>query len=535
MKRNYKNTIFYLSLLFGVGSISITSCTKDFENMNAPWKDAQTADINSLYNGIVSSLELGAQEQATANTWIYPITQLGTTVGSSGYNMQNASNELWEEYYRDLISIRQIEKMINDSPEKAKYQNILAMTTILKAYKTLKMTDVFGDMPYSEAGKADQGPTNYKPKFDTQKEIYETMLTDLKNASASLNSDADQISLGASESLLNGDIPKWKKFANSLRLRYALRMNDANSSVAATHIQEALSLPLLENTENIGLTPAVQNFTGEWREWSFHAGIYLRMGSTAWTMLSNDNATNGSGIFDPRTKIFFETNANNQWVAKTQNAAITDAGEPYNRRRDDDWNAKGTGNLLSNFNYYFGRDKNIPELIITAAEVYFLKAEAATKGVGRAASMADAKTEYENGVKSSINFWVSMAMQSSVWQVNKPTAMPISTELNTVLANPKVAFSTSLTPANALKLIYAQRWLDNFRQPYEAWALARQTDATPKATVDNNLYENDFGKYKRLNYSEKEYQFNGENTRQATNNQTNSEEWRKVKVWWDVN
>lgn len=531
MKRNFKNSLLYIALVTGIGSGSITSCTKDFDEMNAPWKDAQTADINSLYNGIVSSLELGAQEQATANTWIYPITQLGTTVGSSGYGMQNASNELWEEYYRDLIGIRQIEKLINDSPDKAKYQNVLAMTTILKAYKTLKITDIFGDMPYSEAGKADQGPNNYKAKFDTQKEIYEGMLADLKNASASLSANGDQISLGSSESFLNGDVAKWKKFANSLRLRYAMRMNDANSSAAVPHVQEVLSLPLLENTENIGLTPAIQNFTGEWREWSFHAGIYLRMGSTAWSMMSNNDAADGSGIFDPRAKIFFETNINNQWVPKIQNTATADAGEPYNRRRDEDWNAKGTGNLLSNFNYYFGRDKNIPELIITAAEVYFLKAEAATKGIGRAVNLVDAKTEYENGVKSSINFWTSMAMQSAVWKVNKPTAMPTATELNIILSNAKVAFNN----ANALKLIYAQRWLDNFRQPYEAWALLRQTDATPKATADDNLYENDFGKYKRLNYAEKEYQFNGENTRKATNNQTNSEEWRKVKVWWDVN
>lgn len=533
MKRNYLNTILALSIC--VGTVSMSSCTKDFEEMNTPWKDAQTADINSLYNGIVASLELGAQEQATANTWIYPITQLGTTVGNSNYSMQNASNELWEEYYRDLIGIRQIEKLISESPDKAKYQNIQAMTTILKAYKTFKITDIFGDIPYSEAGKGDMGPTNYVPKYDSQKELYESLLNDLKNAVASLSTSADQISLGGSESLFNNDITKWKKFGNSLRLRYALRMNDVNSSAAVPHIQEALTLPLLENTENVGLTPAVQNFTGEWREWSFHSGIYLRMGSTAWNMLSNSNATNGSGIFDPRAKIFFETNVNNQWVAKEQNVATTEAGEPYNRRRDDDWSNKGAGNLLSNFNYYFGRDKNIPELIITAAEVYFLKAEAAVKGLGRPVSLADAKTQYENGVKSSVNFWVSMAMQSAVWKENKPTAMPTTSELNTILANPKVAFSTSLSAQDALKLIYAQRWLDNFRQPYDAWALSRQTDATPKSTVSNNLYENEFGKIKRLNYAEKEYQFNRQNTLLATNNQTNSEEWQKVKVWWDIN
>ncbi|QIH32091.1 SusD/RagB family nutrient-binding outer membrane lipoprotein [Sphingobacterium sp. DR205] len=532
MKRKHLKTLLYSSLF--LGTAIVTSCTKDFDEMNAPWKDAQTADIKSLFNGVVASIELGAQEQATANTWIYPIAQLGTTVGNSGYSMQNASNELWENYYRALISIRLTEKMINESPDKAKYQNIQAMLTILKAYKTFKMTDVFGDIPYFEAGMADQGPTNYRPAFDNQKSIYESLLNDLKTAVANLSSSADQINIGTSESMLNSDIALWKKFGNSLRLRYALRMSDANGTVAATHVQEALTLPLLENIENIGLTPAVQNFTGEWREWSFHAGIYLRMGSTAWEMLSNNNNKDGSGIFDPRAKIFFETNAKNEWAPKPQNVAMSDGGEPYNRRRDDDWSNKGAGNLISNFNYYFGRDKNIPELIITAAEVYFLKAEAAAKGIGAAASLTTAKTEYENGVRSSINFWTTMAMKSVVWKENKPTSLPTSTQLNIILANPKVAFSTTLSTTNALKLIYTQRWLDNFRQPYEAWALTRQTDATPKSSVNNDLYEKEFGVIKRLNYADKEYQYNRDNTLEATKKEVNSTEWQKVKVWWDV-
>jgi len=128
MKRKYLKTLLYSSLF--LGTALATSCTKDFDEMNAPWKDAQTADIKSLFNGVVASIELSAQEQATANTWIYPIAQLGTTVGNSGYSMQNASNELWENYYRALISIRLTEKMINESPDKAKYQNVQAMLTI---------------------------------------------------------------------------------------------------------------------------------------------------------------------------------------------------------------------------------------------------------------------------------------------------------------------------------------------------------------------------------------------------------------------
>ncbi|GGC16047.1 hypothetical protein GCM10011386_04800 [Parapedobacter defluvii] len=511
-----------------------TSCTKDFEEINTPWKEDQAANINNLFNGVVASLELTWNEQSVANSWIYPITQLGTVIGSSGYRMEAASNDIWKNYYRTLINIRNIERQINESPDAPKLRQIQNMLTILKAYKTFKMTDIFGDIPYTEAGRADEGNAFYTVKFDTQKDIYETLLSELKEAVSTLSTSTDQISLGASETLFNNDIAKWQKFGNSLRLRYAMRMYEVNPDVATQHIQEALALPLFENTEHTGVSPAAQNFTGEGREWSFNSGIYLRMGSTAWNMMSDNNNADGSGIFDQRAKIFFETNANNQWVAKEQNVAGSDGGEPYNIRRDDDWANKGSGNLFSNVNYYFGRDKNIPELIITAAEVYFLKAEAAVRGIGRPVSMVDAKSNYEAGIKSSVDFWTAMAMASEVWTVNKPSALPTSAQLAWISSKPTVAFVTDLSEDEALKLIYAQAWLDNFRQPYEAWALQRRTDKTPKSTNSDNLWQTTYGRYLRLNYADAEYQYNVTNVNAVTGGKS-AQDWMATRVWWDVN
>lgn len=533
MKKVITKYTTYLLLGCIISAIS-SSCTKDFEEINKPWKEDQAANINNMFNGVVASLELTWNEQSVANSWIYPITQLATVVGSSGYRMEAASNDLWNNYYRTLISIRKIEKDIDASPDVAKLQHIKSMLTILKAYKTLKMTDIFGDIPFSEAGRADEGSSYYAVKFDTQEEIYTTLLTALKESVATLSTGSDQISLNSSETLFNNDITMWRKFGNSLRLRYAMRISEVNPSLASEHIQEALTLPLLENTEHVGVSPAAQGFTGEGREWSFNSGLYLRMGSTAWQLMSNNNDTDGNGIFDQRARIFFETNVNNQWIPKEQNLSASDGGEPYNVRRDDNWNNKGAGNLLSNFNYYFGRDKNIPELIITAAEVYFLKAEAAVRGIGGAANMANAKIHYEEGVRSSVNFWTNMAMNSSVWVVNKPSALPTPEQLTWITTNPKVAFSTTLSQPDALSLIYAQAWLDLFRQPYEAWALQRRTDQTPMSETSHNLWQNEYGDYLRLNYADAEYQYNRDNVSAITGDKS-AQDWMATRVWWDVN
>lgn len=527
-------TTYIPCFLLGCATLTATvSCTTDFEEINKPWKEDQAATINNLFNGVIASLELTWNEQSIGNSFIYPITQLATTIGSTGYREEAASNDIWKNYYRALISIRNIERLIDESPDAAQLQQVKSMLTIVKAYKTFKVTDIFGDIPYTDAGRAAEGSNYYAVKFDAQQDIYESLLNELKDAVATLSSaSTGQISLGASETLFNNDVAMWRKFGNSLRLRYAMRMYEVNPTVATPHVQEALTLPLLENIEYVGVSPAAQGFTGEGREWSFNSGIYLRMGSTAWNLMSDNNNTDGSGIFDQRARIFFETNANNQWVAKEQNVSGSDGGEPYNVRRDDNWNNKGAGNLISNVNYYFGRDKNIPELMITAAEVYFLKAEAAVRGIGRAASMADAKTNYEAGVMSSVNFWSTMAMNSAVWTVNKPSALPTTAQLAWITGNSKVAFSTALSADDALSRIYAQAWLDNFRQPYEAWALQRRTGKTPKSTVSDNLWQAQFGRYLRLNYAGAEYQYNSKNTTDVTGN-LSAQDWMAKRVWWD--
>src|ERR1700742_5120669 len=100
---------------------------------------------------------------------------------------------------------------------------------------------------------------------------------------------------------------------------------------------------------------------------------------------------------------------------------------------------------------------------MSAAETDFLVAEAYAKGAGVAQNYATAQTAYQGGVTASLTFWKNMAFNSSVWAVNKPTSgTPTQAEIDAVMNNAKVTF----TNTNALSLIYAQEWIDLFRQPW---------------------------------------------------------------------
>jgi hypothetical protein len=301
------------------------------------------------------------------------------------------------------------------------------------------------------------------------------------------------VSLGASETIFQNDISKWIKFANSIRLRYALVLHNKDIESANPIIAEALTKPLLESGDNYGLYPSsIPNLVLDRGGW-YRGNSYVRMGSTMFSAMSSTTADNGSGIYDLRCKIFFEPNGSGKWVPYPQaplSTTPTEEGnsgvnDPYNEQRLTTYNSGGAYKY-SPLNFYYTADRNIPQLFITAAEISFLKAEIYNRGIGGVtANAATAKTHYEQGITESVKFWYKTANTSSVWMVNKPAAAPTALELSTMMANTEVAYDA--TPANGLKQIYKQLWISLFHQPFEGWTLARRTNyATPSVTLSSS-------------------------------------------------
>ncbi len=524
---------FYIGVLMSASLLG-TSCRKNFETVNDKPNGATISTLYTEFNYVVSSLPITDGEYSVMNAWLYPINQQGVVVGNA-YPFNNARTSVWENYYLTLATYRKMQSEIAASADSAQYNNVSAMLRTIMAYKAFKVTNYYGDIPYSKAGYGPLlGGGYFKVAYDKQEDVYKGILADLDWAVDHLKVDASQFSLGSYETFLKGDINKWIEFANSLRLYVAVTMYDKNSTLAGQEIPKSLAQPLLSDANNIGLWPA--NITGlqfDWRRWSFSANCYLRMGSTMWNLMSNNDATDGSGIFDPRCKLFFETNVSNQWKAYPQNSDVGDGGAPYNYdNRPKDWSNKGTGNNFSNFNFYFEDDiASIPELMLTAAQVHFIKAEVYNRGLGVAANPAFAKTEYENGIKASVSMWKSIAVKSAaakVWVVNTPSEETITTaEATTLLTNPKIAYNSS-NSSIALAQIYAQLWIDQYRQPYDAWTLLRRTGGkTPMASVNASAYTTTYGNFNKFMYPESEQSFNYDNWKVQTGGSDNNAK----KIW----
>jgi len=519
----------------------LASCTKNFQKENAPYSGPASATLPQLYSGIGANIDRAANiGNWSAARWLYPITQLGAVYAVSDYSFVEGTN--WSEFYSNLPAMNQMLTKMQSSPDSATYVNAEAMVKVLRAYQAIELSNLYGDMPYSKAGKAFSGSTaDLVVPYDKQQQVYLSCLSDLTWAVNHFNTNGNQFSFSSNEFLLANDIGQWGKFANSLRLRYALTMYDKDSADAGPIIADALTKPLLTDAvaDVVGLNqtniPGISfDIDGAGRGFFFHQESRARMGSTLWNLFSNNNNTDGSGIFDLRCNIFFEVNGNGQWVPYPQNpiTPISDSGEPYNIDRDNDWTAHKVSNLYSDYNYYLGRDGIIsgstgacPEIFISAAEVHFLVAEAYAKGAGVAQNVASAQDEYTKGVKASLTFWKNMAFNSSIWVVNKPASgTPTQAEIDAVLTNPKVAFNAN----NALNLIYAQEWVDLFRQPWVAWTLMRRTGgATPADTNNPAGYTQNYGSLQRYQYPSDESQFNNTNWKAATG----GNDLTSTKIW----
>ncbi len=489
MKRNQK--IIYSLLVIGMIANG-TSCKKGFEEINTPYKESSVATVSipGLFNGIAKGLT--DEDNTLYVSLFYPITnQQGVQNIQAPY--LNYTSSLWRNYYPALFNYKALLKKISEQANPQVFNNVKYMANIMMASKTLHMLDYYGDIPYSAAASASSGTEFYRPKYDKQIDVYRSVLADLKAAADGISNATDQTNISSSDSFLKNDLDAYRKFANALRLRYAVRLYGKEQTLASEILADVVggNKPLPNNQSaasldrnNFGfwpslVTPAVVT-ERQWYTFRETSVSNMRMSSNVWAQMSSNNNTDGSGIFDPRVYVYFQTNDANQWAAQPQDRSIADGGTPY--PNDDTKMRKPFGsnpnNKFSAFNYFIAYDEvYFPYLIITESDVHFLKAEVHQRGMGVAKNTALAKTEYEAGITSSVNFWYAYTQNAARW-LTKPTA-PTALQMTAFLTNPAVLYNGA-NDADALKKIATQAWLATMFEPAEAWAIVRRTGLTPK-------------------------------------------------------
>ncbi|MDP2724014.1 MAG: SusD/RagB family nutrient-binding outer membrane lipoprotein [Bacteroidales bacterium] len=538
-----KSSLPYITFAL-ILSLFFNSCTKDFKEINTDPYVFTTASDGSLFNGVIESLVPSGNEQMYINNEIlYKQTQLAALTKEAWGNFTIGTESMWSNYYHTLPAIRELEKRFKLLPDSAEANNMRAMLKIALAYKTFKMTDIFGDMPFLDAGYGYQDLEYLRPKFDSQESIYTFLLGELKwcdeNIDVTAISEEPFPTFSGFDPLFRGDMLKWQKFANSLRLRYALRMSEKKPDLAGEIIKGIVEneRPIFlgyDFTTYLGesacLWPAQIGFKNVGLSWSFLEHENLRMGSNIWHQLSYNDSIDGSGIFDPRAYIFFETNNVSKWVSYPQIPEAStppSGGIPYGTQRDvtGSFGIKGETCIYSPFNYFFAWDENfMPIPLITGAEINFILAEAYFRGIGLPQDPNQGENEYMNGLNASVTWWMEVASKSKLPSsgMSFPDQIQIPPGLGQSTVQSAFGFWNVTTDEEKLAFIYTQRWLDAFRQPMEAYALSRRTGMTPR--------EGDPIHHYRLPYPPSEVEYNTANWAEAVANQGGDSP--ETKLWW---
>ena len=226
MKRN-KITLLLAAFLLVCG------CS-DFEEINVNPNNPPTVPANLLLPTVISTAvsSMTGSGNGAAGQFIQHINYIGGSNESFGrFNITGASFR--EEWNAPMRSVKDINQIL-DIAEKNNQPQYKALGLICKVYVLSLMTDAYGDIPYNEAGKGDVSGLEF-PHYQEQKEVYRLMLADLETANQLLKSLKADATI-SDDILFNGDAVKWRKYANSLKVRILMRQSakkDVSADIAA--------------------------------------------------------------------------------------------------------------------------------------------------------------------------------------------------------------------------------------------------------------------------------------------------------------
>lgn len=254
MKRFLNKFTFLL-----VGFVLIAQgCTKDFTDINTDPTSAgaDNFDPNSLLTS--AQLRYTGSTDFAYETWrtnlIYFSVMMQHLANVNGYWVGDKSrnNAGYEASYFERAYDEQVKYVIDlvrFTEDKPEYKNLHNAAHIMRALIFHRLTDIYGDVPYSEAGLGFY-ELIYTPKYDTQESIYDDMLSELEAAANGFDPNADQLT---GDLIFNGDFAKWKKFANSLMLRLAMRLTKADEAKAKAWAEKAAAGGVMTSNDDNAL------------------------------------------------------------------------------------------------------------------------------------------------------------------------------------------------------------------------------------------------------------------------------------------
>ena len=523
-----KQIIFLLIAVTILGS-----CTKDFVETNQDpnqISDAlQTQDNNLVggpFGGMIYNLNGGQiEEDLCQDSWMGFMNTGTDFVGNSNNTTYYITwNSYWNRVYTSVMApSKQIIQLAQD-------YNLPMFITWAKLVRILsvsKLTAIYGPVIYSNYG------TSGQVLYDKESDLYDLFFKQLDSIQSDFAANKDYVGFKKFDACYNGSIPEWMKLVNSLRLRLAMRLVKVAPDVAKTQGEKALNDPaglMTTNKDNfinslLGNILPMAQICFQWDD--------TRMGGVFETFLG--------GLKDPRVSSFFSPVSDMTLVSDHPDF-------PYKGIRNGAYiKTKADHIPFSKINPNFNDPPNggttTTRRDFTAAEVAFLKAEAALRGWNGA---GDAKENYENGVKLSFADWGAGGVDA---YLADSTSKPYSNYVDPVDSRNDFTSRSTITVAwkeadtKELKLekIMTQKWINNFTNTLESWVDFRRTGYPKIPHVAHNTSSDDWGKIaedqwiKRMPFPNAERISNADGVADAVSKMgPGAKDDIATRLWWDT-
>lgn len=419
-------------------ALIIVSCSENLTDLNKNPKSAQVVEGQTLFTSALKNMN-NTMNSTNVNLNVFKLyaqywTET-TYTDEANYDLTGRAipDNFWSSIYRDVLKDLEESKIIitaNDALSANVKANQLAIIEIWRAYAYSQLVIIFGDVPYGEALNFD----NTTPKYDDALTIYKDLLAKLEAATVALKTADD--SFGDADILFGGDASRWKKFANSLKLRMAINLADVDAALATKTIKDNYAGAISSNSENamFAYLSAPPNTNPLW--------VDLVQSGRKDFVAANTFIDALNTLADPRRDAYFDEIPAGGFLG-----GVYGATSPYNLNSHID-DAIQAPDFEGN--------------IIDYAEIEFILAEAIVRWPA-AGLPGTAATHYNNAITASMEFWgVAPA------------------DITTYLLQPSVFYATAA--GTYKQKIGNQKWIALYLNGLAAWTEWRRLDTPALAT-----------------------------------------------------
>lgn len=496
-------------LFSACGLIGLNACDAGFDEMNVN-KTAAIAinPVFALNNAVINISPPSTTVQYEVGIVQQMVSPNSGVLTGANFNQDNRdyTQATWQRYFRSVI--RNTYDVIATTKDPSR-TNLVNMAKILQSYAFMVLTDTYGDIPYTEAGK---GYTDQKvyPKYDKQQAIYTGIIKEISDAVAALDASKTR---ETADVLFGGDVAKWKKFGNSLLLRIGMRLSKVDATQAQSLVSKALAGGVItSNADNVLILHDANylNSIGQLLNATEANNFYLAAPFVDYLKKTNDPRLRSIAV-----RYVGATSGTQQTPARAVIDPAVQIGMPFGF---DNSSISGPVKTLGLASFYDFSQADRTRMnkttarayLVTASQTNLLLAEAVTRGW----VTGNAKDYFEAGVKA------HMAQLSEM-------------DANSVVSTVAVDAYLAANPFNsttALEQINTQYWISCFLNGPEAFANFRRT-GFPKLSANpfpGKAIKGDF--INRLTYPNSEISVNSVNVKAAIANQGADD--LDTKVWW---